>query len=129
MSLKPWHQQLMEMLETDPHPTKVHWFWGESGVVTHKVCDAILQKYPTTSVLLPKRGLLSSYFQVFSSETSHFPILTHIKDGKISLYPNQLIADNPHVIVLADCDPDYEALSQHKWNVLKIRELGNVLSI
>lgn len=129
---KPWQQQLLDIVNGDPDPRKIHW-WVD---ITGNEGKTYIARY-----LMDTRGayyasggkhdrILASYngesivifdFPREMAERVPYPVLEHLKNGIIpagGMYGmGQRAFGVPHVLCFSNFNPDLTALSADRWDV------------
>lgn len=140
--LRPWQKALVDELKERPAKTdrRIIWMWepdgnvGKTVLAKHLVdqCGALVvgarasdMKYAVTSwvhkhgggppiilITVPRAQTMVSYKGI-----------EEIKDGLFfsSKYESEMVRYNvPHVVVLANCEPEYDTLSSDRWDVRRV---------
>lgn len=135
--LRPWQAEVVKMLEDKPDPRKIYWFWDEEGgtgksslvkylVINHgammfsgKASDAkygiaSLDHYPRLVIMdIPRAtGCVVSYQGMEEIKNACF--FSSKYEGKM------VVGNPPHMLVFANCEPDYIKMSQDRWVVKNI---------
>lgn len=132
-----WQLDVVAMVEEEPDPRKIFWFWEDEGkfgksamcrylaikkkalVVGGKAADmkaaiALMEDKPEICVMDVPRSV----------EHISYTGIEEIKNGIFfsSKYESGMVKMNfPHFIVFANCEPDYSKLSKDRWVVRNIR--------
>jgi len=135
--LYPWQKAIVNMIELEPDDRTINWFWdhdggiGKSALVRYLVINhnALLvagkgadikflicqQKQPPDIIIYDIPRTARSYID--------YCALEEIKNGVFcsSKYESKMYVMNPpHIICFANFEPDYDALSQDRWNILNL---------
>jgi len=135
--LYPWQTSIVEMIEQEPDDRTINWFWettgsiGKSALVRYLVINhnALLvagkgadikflicgQKQPPDIIIYDIPRTARSYVD--------YCALEEIKNGLFcsSKYESKMyVMNSPHIICFANFEPDVEALSKDRWNVINL---------
>lgn len=137
---KAWQFEILKIINNKPDNRKIHWFWEPKG----NTGKSFLTKYIALnySVIICsgkkndiynqvntnyQKGVLPYIVIVDVPRTSfdylNYTAIEELKNGLIysGKYEGGVcIFDTPHVIVLANSEPEKEALSQDRWDIHKI---------
>lgn len=138
ITLRPWQEDLVQLLSTPPHPRQILWYWDPNG----NAGKTTFARWLMTTPLFTKRV---AYFRggkhadvayaydyedvvVFdycrdSIEFISYSVLEHLKDGMIfstKYESTRKIFNPPHVLVFANQEPNRSKLSLDRWNVHQI---------
>lgn len=139
-TLKPWQEQVKELIDEDPDDRKIHWFWESTGnagktamakyicknynalFLSGKASDA---KYAVSEWLEKNGELRVAVFGFTRSVEDYvsYQALEEIKDGLFfngKYEAKMCIFNSPHVIVFANFPPDQSKLSADRWYVENI---------
>lgn len=136
-----WQRELAAELETPPDPRQIIWYYdriGGSGKT--EMAKYILATYDS-SVFLSGGAFKDVSYQIIKAKKNPTVVVINLprsSDGKVSYASMEACKDgliqsgkyegghrlfpNPHVIVFANFEPDYNALSADRWEV---RQLDN----
>lgn len=138
---KPWQKDILDLLETKPDSRKIHWYWESTG----NVGKSYLLKY----IALTNKGVIIAdgkkdniFNQIFQTMEAgiepsiiildiprtqkdfvNYTALEQIKTGMIysgKYEGGQCIFRYPHVIIVSNNEPNYEAFSQDRYHVVNI---------
>lgn len=131
-----WQIEVMNILKDKPCNRIIHWFWepvGNRGKTT--LCKYLCVKHGATMLT----GKSNDMFHVISKTKKknlfivdcprsiqdyiNYGAIEQIKNGLIfsgKYDGQQLIFNCPHVVVFANCEPDFEKLSADRWHVVEI---------
>jgi len=142
--LRPWQEQVVEVLDEEPDDRSIHWYWESTGNAGKTaMAKFICTKYPKSIFLsgkssdckyavqqyLDKNKVLHAAIFGFTRSQEQFisyQALEEVKDGIFfsSKYESGMCMYNsPHVIVFANFPPDMEKLSKDRWYVECIDEM------
>lgn len=143
--LRPWQQELKEILDEEPDDRTIHWYWEEEGNMGKTaMAKYICSKYDAlflSGKASDSKHIVAKY--VNSGKTLHAAVfgfprsmeeyvsyegLESIKDGIFcsGKYDGSMVMYNPpHVFVFANFAPDMSKLSMDRWRVKKIGSLND----
>lgn len=142
--LYKWQSKVLKLIEEEPDDRKVYWFWdkkgktGKSALVKH-----IYLKYPNEVVIANGKGndvrnQINNHLNIENKENIKvaildcsrtvenfvsYEVIEQIKNGLLysGKYEGGVCCfDSPHVLVFANFEPDYDALSKDRWKVVNI---------
>lgn len=138
LSLKPWQEDLVNVVTQEPHPRKIHWIWsqqgetGKSTMATYlgvkygatvlELCKNhdlkhILAKSPTKTVIFDltrtTEGVLVGLYSL-AEQLKNGRITSGKYDGSVVYFPR------PHVIFFANFPPDMKAWSADRYCIWEI---------
>jgi hypothetical protein len=143
-ALRPWQTELWGVLQSEPDPRSIHWWWEPSGGVGKtSFTKYIITQMRGDSVVLSGKGAdvfhgLAKFHEVHgqlpkviiydvprsSLEYVSYQALEKVKDACFfsGKYETAMICDpfHPHVIVFANDEPNYEKMSADRWKVKRI---------
>lgn len=148
-TLYPWQQALLPLIQTN-HPRQIIWRWsktGRTGKTTiakylHKTQGAILLDGKKSDILYAASEYVTKFDEDtlfymklifildFSRTTEHYvsyDALEKLKNGFwfSGKYESKMICiPEPVVIVFANFEPNYAALSEDRWNVECVDTVG-----
>ncbi len=132
-----WQRKIIDMINLPPDDRKIYWYWstrgaiGKSALVKH-LCikeDASYVGGKFSDAFYAIKAKIDKgqepYIILFDLPKSmgnriSYVAIEGIKNGLIfnSKYESgQIIFNTPHIIVFANCEPDYNMLSQDRWQV------------
>lgn len=136
--LRPWQQDLMEILKTVPNTRTVHWYWDDKGNVGKSwFCKYVKYIYPQDCALLTS-GRSTDVAHMYNceriaifdlprsnEERINYGMIEQIKDGKVfspKYDSHTKVCACPHVVCFANFLPERAALSQDRWHIVNIAE-------
>lgn len=140
---KEWQQQIIDICESEPDDRTVNWIWeteggaGKSFLAKYLVMkyDAIISDGKKDNVFNQIKNWLDAHKDNedprliildcprYNREHINYGTLEQIKNGMIysGKYEGGVcLFDNPHIVIFANSEPDYECLSNDRWNVISI---------
>jgi len=137
-SLKPWQRALLDIIEEEPNPRRIHWIWDSQGGTGKSWMATYLGA--THNALVLENGKKADLAYIFAQNPTRLVVfdlsrtqedkLDHIyamaenlKNGRIvsSKYISKTIYfRTPHVIFFANFSPDMTKWSQDRYNVIKL---------
>lgn len=132
--LYDWQLEIMSVLELEPHPRKILWIWDEIGNVGK---TAFAKHLAATKDIFYCTGgkhadILFAYglqkYVVFDLPRGYkdkvpYGVLESLKNGCVfscKYESRTLFFPTPHVIVLANFEPERSELSNDRWDVRNI---------
>ncbi len=132
-----WQQEIINIVQQQPDERKVYWYWstygniGKSALIKHLVMkeDAIFVGGKFSAAFYAIKAKTDKgqdpYIVLFDLPRSKGNMISYIaiegiKNGLIfnSKYESGHVVFNiPHVICMANCEPDYNQLSRDRWQV------------
>lgn len=151
--LYPYQEKILKLLESDPDERSVYWFWEEEGGVGKSaLVKHIYLKYTDRVVIATgkgndvrnqvnlhvngnvKNGIEPRELDIAILDISRtvedyvsYEVIEQIKNGLLysGKYEGGACCFNsPHVLVFANFEPKYDALSSDRWKVYNIDEDG-----
>lgn len=138
---KKWQLKILDIIHEKPDIRKVYWFWSEKGGVgKSQFCKYLLVKHHCVFIDEGKKGDIMHCIMVSDMNNKNIVIfdvprdngnkvsyksIESIKNGMIfsSKYESGYkIFNSPHLIVFANCEPEYSSLSEDRWVVENIDE-------
>lgn len=138
---KPWQQEILNIIETKPDTRKVYWYWSiKGGVGKSQFCKYLLVKHKCVFIDEGKKSdimhcimtsnMIDKNIVIFDVPRDNgnkisYKSIESIKNGMIfsSKYESGYkIFNSPHLIVFANCEPEYSSLSDDRWVVKNIDE-------
>lgn len=139
-----WQKKIIQIINKPPDVRTINWFWEENGGIgksqfTKYLCakhNALIlsgksadMKYGIVKFMEKRNGIAPKII-IFDIPRSMLDYLSYtgleeVKNGCFfsSKYESDMILFNsPHIIVFANSEPDYEKLSQDRWNVVYINK-------
>lgn len=142
--LRPWQADLLKKLEEEPDERTINWYWERKGRVGKTaMCKLLCAKYGailTCGKAADMKYMIVKYIEendgawptmvLFdvpreSMNFLSYPGMEEIKNGLFASpkYESQMCIMNcPHVVVFANSEPDYSAMSADRWNVVNMDE-------
>lgn len=146
VKLRDFQQEVLDIIEGDPDDRTIHWIYdevgnmgktslakhiclkypGESIYVTGKSADI---KYGVSQMVLNGRKnkkILKVVLLDFTRSIENFISYEGIESVKNGIFYNSkyesgmVLFDPPHVICMANFEPDYDKLSKDRWNVIEL---------
>lgn len=138
---KPWQQNVLAIVEREPDDRSIYWFWDEVGgigksalakylaikknalVLSGKAADMkyaickMLEKNEEPGIIIID---IPRSYKNFLSYTG----IEEIKNGCFfnTKYESQMCVFNaPHILVFANSEPNYEAMSKDRWIVEELK--------
>lgn len=138
LALKNWQIETLRILDSPPHPRKIHWIWDQTGNVGKTSLARHMMSlgdcfYCTGGKhvdILYAYGLESNIIFDFPrgyEEKVPYPVLESLKNGIVfsSKYESKtMFFDVPYIFVFANFKPDKTKLSADRWNISEIIEDG-----
>lgn len=141
-TMRPWQQQVMDIIAQPPDDRSIHWFWEEHG----NTGKSVLVKHlvVNNNAIFIAGGKQSDIINVIFNSNMHdsrivcidiprnqanhisYSAIESIKNGLIcnTKYETGFVAfDPPHIIVFANCPPNEDCLSADRWKITQI--VGN----
>lgn len=139
---QPWMYEVKGIIEAEPDERKIHWIWEPNGnrgkTIFSKWC---FLNYPNVLVLSGKasdmKHAIVQYIQTnhvhprtilvniprSKAEYISYTGLEEVKDmfffsGKYE--GGSVCGPNPHLIVMANAEPDYDKMSMDRWKIINI---------
>lgn len=138
---RDWQQEIVDLLKTEPDERSIYWYWEPEG----RVGKSFLSKYLVLTlpgVILCEGKTADVFNQVLQSmqneilpeviildvpKTSsgyiNLSCLEKLKNGCIysgKYEGGTCVFPNPHVIVFANVEPNYDAMSRDRWKIRRI---------
>lgn len=142
IKLYSWQKNIVKILDKEPDDRSIHWFWEKSGCAGKTTfCKWIILNYKKVILLSGKASDMKNAVVMYNQKNDDYPRiiiinvprssqdylsytgLEELKDmcffsGK---YEGGMICGPcPHVIVFANSEPEYDAMSADRWKVTKI---------
>lgn len=140
--LRPWQQEVMNILETDPDDRTIHWYWeptgnvGKSALTKHIVLKYRNEVLPiggkgadmmhlVTGFVNSNAKLRAVLMDLSRSREQYvsYEGIESIKNGLIinTKYETMVKDFNPpHIIVFSNWEPNLSALSADRWRIVRI---------
>lgn len=143
LELRPWQQLVMDIIAEEPDDRTIHWIYDNKGcagktTLAKHIClkrpNEVLYisgksadiKYGITQFLQNEKNDMYVCFIDLTRSIENFVSYEGIESIKNGIFYNtkyesgMVIFNNPHVIVLANFEPDYSKLSLDRWNVITL---------
>lgn len=150
--LKPFQEEIIELIEQEPDERKIYWYWDENGntgktSLAKHLCltkqNEVLFvggkgsdiKYGVKSFLDNPDNELNICIFHFTRSVENFisyEALESIKDGIFynTKYESGMVIFNPpHIICFANFEPNLEKLSKDRWIIKKIEQENTNMEI
>lgn len=139
---RPWQQELINLLQTEPSERKVYWYWEQTGNTGKTFLAKYIDWKYNAIIANGKQGDVFNQYKSFLETEKKQPkvaiidiprshqdyvcysTLEKIKDGlvysgkyeggKLRLIPH-------HLIIFANFEPDEEKLSNDRWSIHEIQ--------
>ncbi len=137
----PWQKKIFKILDNKPDKRKIHWFWEPNG----NIGKSYLCKYLalTRKIIIAdgkKTDIFHSIYKLINDQKEtptiimidiprtnfeyvNYGAIEQIKNGCIysGKYEGGLcVFPIPHVIIFANEEPKYEAMSKDRWDVTQL---------
>lgn len=142
LEFKDWQRQILRDIEHPAEIRTIHWYWedigrtGKSTFAIHLVdkYDAVKVSGKTNDIacciaLRDKRGHPTDLIVIDIPRSQgnrvNYTAIEDLKSGCVfsGKYESEPIRFNkPHVIIFANCEPDYSKMSEDRWHVVNITE-------
>lgn len=131
--LRPWQEKLKQMLEKEPNNRDILWICDKKGGIGKtQFCKWAAYNMGATiitnggvkdiSILIPNNPKIIIFnFSRSKENYISYEGIEGVKDGLITStkYESKTkIFDSPHVVIMANFEPDYDALSEDRWKVI-----------
>lgn len=144
VELRPFQQEIMEIISEDPDNRTIHWFWenkgnvGKTSLAKHLAISkkneflylsgkASDMKCGITKFLENEDNDLKIVMLDFTRSAEEYISWEGIEAIKNGIFfsgkyeSGMLVFNSPHVICLANYRPDKSKLSKDRWNIHKIK--------
>jgi hypothetical protein len=142
-NLKPWQDEIVKMLLTEPDDRTINWVYDKVGNVGKTVlCKYICAKFKRAVYLsgkaadmkyaiseMVKKGNDPEVILLdFTRSTEGYVSYEGIESVKNGIFfsgkyeSNMVMYNSPHVICFANWKPDMEKLSEDRWNIIKVKK-------
>lgn len=140
-TLRRWQQKLLTDVSYKPHDRKVIWFYDKTGncgktwlskLLHVKYDAAYFNNCKTADISYAYNGekIIIFDFARSSEERINYDVIERCKNGMLfsSKYESRTkIFEVPHVIIMANFEPDRSKLSQDRWDVRVLTEADNTV--
>ena len=144
----PWQKRLLDMVRQPPHWTdrRIIWIWNPQGNSGKSAFTKYLLVHLPGTVVVSGKATdiahgIATYHEEKAGTDTPYPALVvvdspRVAEGHVSVagiegVKNGVVVSNkyegarllfnaPHVIVFANCEPDYDQLSLDRWFVRRI---------
>lgn len=134
LELKPWQQEIIELVRGAPDTRSIYWYWdslGNTGKTTfskhlwlnYEVCFLQNAKKADMAYAFNGESIVVCNLPRTCEEFVSYDALESLKDGMIfsaKYESGAKVFDNPHVIVFANFPPTEHKLSLDRWVVREI---------
>lgn len=136
---KWWQIDLINILAQEPDERKVYWYWSEKGGVgKSSFCKFLVAMKNAVFIDEGKKADIMHRIMEADMDTQNIVILDvprgngnnisyksieSIKNGLIfspKYESKQKLFNSPHVVVFANCEPEYSQFSEDRWVVVNI---------
>lgn len=139
--LYDWQTSIYNILETDPDDRKIHWIWeatggrGKSAFVKFAIakfggilcsgkaadCKYLIVKFKETHGYYPRY----IFYDVPRKSKNYvsYSALEEIKNGCFASTKYEcecVLMNSPHIICFANFEPDYDAMSIDRWDIMAL---------
>lgn len=143
LTRKMWQLEIMELMATKPDKRTINWFWSKKGgtgkstftkhlMINHNaICvsgKAADIKHGVTMHIQNKKCIdlvVIDIPRTCEQKFVSYEAIEQIKNGCFfnSKYETSMVLFNPpHIIVFSNVEPEYERMSEDRWNVKCIDE-------
>lgn len=142
-NLYDYQKEILDLLETEPDDRTVNWYWEDTGNVGKSaLVKHIFMKYSKQVVIANGKGndvrnQINKHINEDGNELNiaildisrtvedyvSYEVIEQIKNGLLysGKYEGGVCCFNsPHLIVFANFEPNYDSLSNDRWNVRNI---------
>lgn len=140
-SLRPWQQEVVDLVSQVPDERTIHWYWEPDGGVGKSslvkllcakhgalVCagKAADMKHMVAERCKRQRPPIVVIFDIPRSSLGYLSYtgIEEIKNGcfaSTKYESGMVVMNSPHVLVFANHEPDYQAMSLDRWKVVRIQ--------
>jgi len=138
---KAWQQEIIDLVKTEANERTIHWYWEDTGNVGKtSLSKHLCMKYNCLIVSGKQNDMFNSIIEWKKNHENYPKIIIidiprsnidyiswggieKIKDGLFysGKYEGGMVVMNcPHVICLANSEPDRNKLSEDRWNIKEI---------
>lgn len=138
--LRPFQQRIVDLCSTEPDDRTIHWFWEPDGNIGKTALAKYLCVNFKALFLSGKANDIKSAIVAYTkqhgapkvcifhfvrtvSDFISYEALESVKDGIFfsgKYESSMFMMNSPHVICLANFEPEYQALSADRWNIERI---------
>lgn len=139
-ALYPWQLSIEKLYSTEPNGRTLHWYWeAEGGAGKSSFCKYMYVKHKVPTIQGGKLAdIMNIVFNLDMGTTSMLLIdIPRNNKNKVSYSAIECILNGmitntkfetgikvfnpPHVVCLANCEPDRSKLSQDRWHIVNIK--------
>lgn len=136
--LRPWQDQLLKIIDAEPHDRRIYWIWepyggtGKSFFARYLICnrnalfltngrhDRLLNAWNRERVVIFdfSRDVVTTAGNGDTSDRVPYSPMEHYKNGVVwsgFAGARQMVGPKPHVICFANFEPNYGKLSLDRW--------------
>ena len=145
--LRPWQQDVVDIVEQDPDDRSINWYWErKGGIGKSALCRYLCINYGAICLSgkgadmkhaiceMLKRGERAPEIIILDVPRSNLDFLSYtgieeVKNGCFfsgKYEGGQVIMPFPHIIVFANEEPAYGKLSKDRWNVVCLDKSDDV---
>lgn len=139
---QPWMYKVLSIVDSEPDERKIHWIWEPEGNRGKTIFSKWLFLNREQVVILSGKAhdMKSTVFKYIEKNNMHprtvlmniprsktgFVSYTGIEEIKDMFFYSgkyeggQVCGPNPHVIVMANAEPEYEKMSEDRWDIINI---------
>lgn len=136
--LRPWQEEIVNIIKTPPDNRKIYWFWEAEGNVGKSALSKYLTFHNPNICLVTatkSADILTCVEEEYDTYIFDFPRCVgeflpwsaieqlkngFITDAKLKKKARTIMFNPPHVIIFANYYPDTEKLSPDRWIIKKI---------
>lgn len=143
-SLRPWQQEIVDLIGQDPDPRKIYWYYDEVGGAGKSILSKYLYfKYQIITLTIGKasdilnlvykmQGRSCYIFDISRTVTAGvmtevYAAMESVKNGYFvnTKYDTGVACfDRPHVIVFSNMLPKIKALSADRWVIKDLSQMS-----
>lgn len=139
---RPWQQQIIDIMETEPNSRTINWFWESNGntgksflakylylkygaIIADGKKDNVFNQVKIYLEGHPRMDIKLVILDIprYNLGYENYGVLEKLKDGLIysGKYEGGVCVFNaPHVVVFANQPPDETRFSEDRWNIVCI---------
>lgn len=136
ITLRPWQQGIADLVDNDPDPRHVYWYWSEGGAVGKTTIADYLLAFKGAALFT--HGKVSDIAHAYNLEPvvifdlarsqedkldGVYMCLENFKNGRFfspKYNSTTKLFPPTHVFVFANFPPDTAKLSQDRWKIVKL---------
>lgn len=134
--LRPWQQEIVNLIKTEPDDRTIHWYWsakgniGKSALTKHLVVRyngifCVSGNYADIINLIYNANMDICSLVIFDLPRNNgahisYSVLESIKNGLVcnTKYETGVkVFNSPHVIVFSNAPPELDKLSPDRWHI------------